>query len=288
MNPNQKNHTSYHFILTGIILVSCILVLLFFLYEFQEYPPEESPTERAINHKLERESKEEQKFQFDLVDPSQAPQFIREAVHFGYQIMIHTAQYVPGHARKEMSCTNCHFAGGDTTGGKGGGISLAGVAARYPQYSERHKSVQDLAGRVNDCFERSLNGEALALDSQEMLAILSYLHWISKGVPIYEKVPWLGLPHLEIMHLANAEKGKMIYEMKCALCHGKEGEGEVEHQIPPVWGPNSYNDGAGMHVESTLAAFIYMNMPYGEPTVSLQEAADVAAFIARQPRPHFE
>lgn len=283
----NNNPTNYQFVTSGLILISIILVVLFFLYQFHQYSPEESPTKRAIKHKLSLEAKEEKKFEFDLVDPSQAPQAIREAIELGYKIMIQTSQHAPGHANDRLSCTNCHFAGGDTTGGKGGGISLAGVAGRYPQYSEKHKSVQDLAGRVNDCFERSLNGKALPLDSEEMLAILAYLEWISKGVPIYEKVPWLGLPHLDFTHLPNSENGKKVYELQCATCHGKDGEGDKEHLIPPVWGPNSYNDGAGMHVESTLASFIYMNMPYEEPTVSLEEAADVAAFVARQPRPHF-
>lgn len=285
MNNKQKRIPFLPSITTLLMVICLLLVLLYFLYIYYEFSPGESPTEKAIAHKLRREAKVGEKYQFDLADPEQAPEGIREAIRLGYKIMLNTPQYTSEYAGDRLSCTNCHFAGGDTIGGKGNGISLAGVAAKYPKYSERKHGVEDLAARVNDCFERSLNGKSLPLDSPEMLAILTYLQWISKNTPIYGEIPWLGLPLMASKHIPNADNGKQIYDRQCALCHGKEGLGEVHSQIPPLWGPQSFNDGAGMYHEATLAAFIHMNMPYEEPTVSKESALDLAAFIRQQPRP---
>jgi thiosulfate dehydrogenase len=37
----------------------------------------------------------------------------------------------------------------------------------------------------------------------------------------------------------------------------------------------------------TLAAFALLNMPRGNPTLSTEQAVDVAAYVDSQPRPHF-
>jgi thiosulfate dehydrogenase len=272
---------------TIFMFVFLLLVLLFFLHAFYEFSPGKTRIERAVAYKQKREAKGMEKFEFKLVDPGQAPEKIRDTIRLGYKIMLNTPEYAPEYAGDRLSCTNCHFAGGDTTGGKGNGISLVGVAAKYPHYNERKNGIEDLGERINDCFEKSLNGYPLPLDSPEMLAILTYLHWISKSTPIYGQTPWLGLPHLETKHTPNIDNGKKVYNQQCALCHGKEGLGEVHVLIPPLWGPESFNDAAGMCRESTMAAFIHTSMPYEEPKVSINDAFDVAAFILQQPRPKY-
>ena len=56
--------------------------------------------------------------------------------------------------------------------------------------------------------------------------------------------------------------------------------------MPPLWGKDSYNWGAGMHRINTAAAFIKHNMPLGKPgSLSDQQAWDVAAFINTHERP---
>ncbi|MCA9284269.1 MAG: hypothetical protein KDA22_03575, partial [Phycisphaerales bacterium] len=37
----------------------------------------------------------------------------------------------------------------------------------------------------------------------------------------------------------------------------------------------------------TLAAFTYLNMPKGNPDLTVEQAIDVAAYVASQPRPRF-
>ena len=69
------------------------------------------------------------------------------------------------------------------------------------------------------------------------------------------------------------------------MCHGAEGGGTLV--APPLWGKQSYNDGAGMHRSENLAAFAHANMPKTAPDLTPEQALDVAAFVSKQPRPHF-
>jgi len=60
--------------------------------------------------------------------------------------------------------------------------------------------------------------------------------------------------------------------------------------MPPLWGSDSFNDGAGMARLITAANFIHLNMPHGvdylNPQLSAEDAWDVAAYMVSQPRPH--
>ncbi len=245
-----------------------------------------TPTQRVINAKLAREGESFKTLQYDLIGPNQAPDSLKDLVIQGYNIMVHTQEYAHDYVGDLLSCTNCHFAAGISTGGKGAGISLAGVAASYPQYSVRSKRVITLRDRINNCFQRSMNGKALPIDSKEMLALETYFQWISKNFPIYQDVPWLGAGVVDSNHTPNAQAGEAIYNYYCALCHGVDGKGDK--QIPPLWGPESFNDGAGMNIMSMLAPFIQQNMPYTDATLTQEQALDVAAYIISKPRAHFE
>jgi len=67
-------------------------------------------------------------------------------------------------------------------------------------------------------------------------------------------------------------------------------EGGKKFTYPPLWGKNSYNDGAGLYRLSNLAGYIKYNMPLGvtfqNTQLSDEEAWDVAAYINSQIRPH--
>lgn len=268
-----------------------LLIGFYFFYQLDKDFSSISPTQRAIERKFSKEHAGWKNLRFDLVDPGDAPNQIRSLVERGYQIMLHTHVELPENAPHPINCTNCHIAGGITTGGMGGGISLAGVGAKYPKYNAARSRVEDLPMRVNDCFKYSMNGKPLALDSQDMLAIITYLQWISSNYPIYQSSPWLGLPALKSKHQLNADRGQQIYQTYCADCHGRNGEGNAPTEkypnvlIPPLWGPESYKREAGLGKIENLASFIYHNMPYEEPHLPVEDALDVAAYILKQPRP---
>jgi thiosulfate dehydrogenase len=217
--------------------------------------------------------------------PEEAPPDIRETVMLGYHLMMETPKYAGRYVGDKLSCTSCHFNGGVSEGGKNGGLSLVGVATQYPAYQQRSKADVDLAARTNNCFERSMNGKPLPATSKEMLALLTYYQWISRGLPIYAEVPWLGLKPVPSKHQPDRSRGEQVFQRSCTPCHGTGGQGT---QLgPPLWGDHSFNDAAGMSRLADFAGFTYWNMPRGNPTLTAEEALDVAAFVTSQPRAHF-
>jgi len=217
--------------------------------------------------------------------PKDAPASIKDAVMLGYHILKETNKYAGAYVGNALSCTNCHFNAGLTRGGKNGGLSLVGVGATYPAYKKRENYAVDLVTRTNDCFERSMNGTPLPANSKEMTAIVTYYQWISRGLPIYAKIPWLGLKLLQSSHKPDKAAGAKVFAQKCVMCHGSHGQGTPA--APPLWGPQSFNDGAGMAKLPKFAAFVHLNMPRENPDLSVAQALDVAAHVTTQARPHF-
>lgn len=210
-----------------------------------------------------------------------APENIRNAVMLGYKIMTETKKYAGEYIGNDLSCTNCHFDGGRTKDT----ISLVGVAAIYPHYRSRSDYSTNLTVRTFGCFQRSMNGSRPPADSKIMQALTTYYQWISKDIPIYAEVPWLGLPTIPKDIKGDKARGVQVYSTVCARCHGENGLGT--DIAPPVWGPGSYNDGAGMSKIPKCGAFVWRFMPKSAPSLSQQEAMDVASYVDTQPRPHF-
>ena len=93
---------------------------------------------------------------------------------------------------------------------------------------------------------------------------------------------------------ADPGHGAQIYAQSCAACHSRDGLGQraqdgAGYQFPPLWGPDSFNNGAGMSRLLTAAAYAMHNMPIGTtfdaPVLSDEDAYDVAAHIISQNRP---
>jgi thiosulfate dehydrogenase len=190
-----------------------------------------------------------------------------------------------------MNCQNCHL----DAGSKPWGNNYSAVASTYPKFRERSGSLEGIYKRVNDCFERSLNGKAIDTLGKEMQAIKAYIVWLGKDVKKGEKPKGAGITELAYMdRAADPEKGKKIYIEKCQTCHMENGEGKwnenkLSYQYPPLWGDHSYNSGAGLFRLSRFAGYVKSNMPFGanyqEPQLTDEEAWDIAAFVNSQPRP---
>jgi Cytochrome c len=216
--------------------------------------------------------------QFNPPRPQDAPEAIRDAVILGYNILTDTAQYAPGHAGNELTCATCHLEAGRSKNS----ISLVGAAATYPRFSANHKGSIDLAQKVQDCFARNLNATPPALDSRDMQAILAYLQWISKDIPVYASIPWALPAALGGSHKADAVSGAQVYADACAACHGEAGDGS-----PPLWGKGAYTDGSSLHDINTFAVFTHRFMPPDAATLTPEEALDVSSYVNAQPRPVF-
>ncbi|MGC2202534.1 MAG: hypothetical protein WA633_20655 [Stellaceae bacterium] len=63
------------------------------------------------------------------------------------------------------------------------GLPLAGVWGVFPQFIGRENEARTLEDRINGCMERSMNGRTLPPDGPEMKAMLTYIRFISAGVP---------------------------------------------------------------------------------------------------------
>ncbi len=205
-----------------------------------------------------------------------------EQIRLGYKMIVATQEYGKRYVGNALNCTNCHLDGGLNPNA----ASFVGIAALYPHYHERAGRRVTLADRINECFERSMNGKPLPSDSVKLTAIVAYIEWLSKSMPSGSAVPWRGVPRIASTHQPDSPGGKKVYEKKCAFCHGSEGQGTAA--APPVWGPRSYNIGADMARIGLAASFIKANMPRGWGwTVTDDEAIDVAAYINTRPRPDF-
>jgi thiosulfate dehydrogenase len=193
------------------------------------------------------------------------------------------------YAGNNLACSSCHLDGGR----RRYGLSFIGVAGAYPRDMARENAVQSLEQRINGCFERSMNGRALPENSREMTAIIAYIQFLSEAAPA--GMEGRGAPAAQLLErAADPARGASVYRTSCALCHGANGQGlrNVDgdgYTYPPLWGPDSFNTGAGMHRIITSANFIRANMPYGvtheAPQLTAEQAFDVAAFINVQPRP---
>lgn len=223
-------------------------------------------------------------------------------VHYGYLLLTQTASLIGPNVRdtsmrfagNHLACTNCHL----DAGRKMFSAPFIDVLHRYPKYMGRSNTIVDIDGRINGCMQRSMNGRPLPLNSREMKAIVAYFQFLSLDPKQVKKPKGTGfLPITLPDRAANLKHGKAIFLTTCIRCHGKDGAGQLNspadsskgYLYPPLWGPDSFNQGAGMHRVITAARFIKGNMPFGtnydHPQLTDAEAFDVAAYINNQPRP---
>lgn len=204
-------------------------------------------------------------------------------VRRGAQIMSDTAAALDLPGGRRPDCESCHFSGGRTTGGRNGGISLVGVASRYPALAADREQVVRLGDRINACLVQNVGAPPLAEASAELAALDVYLHWISRGVAQYQPVPWLGLQPLPIVPEAENVAGDPdVYRLRCAMCHGTDGQGT--RIAPALWGEKSFAATSSMAATSRLAGFVALNMPKDNPILAPTEAIAAARFVLAQPR----
>jgi thiosulfate dehydrogenase len=201
------------------------------------------------------------------------------------------------YAGNNLACGNCHLEAGT----KKFALPIFGLFGEYPRYNARSGGAITIEERVNGCMERSMNGRAMPLQAPQMLAIVAYVKFLSTGVPAGQELPGLGVGKMpELARAADPARGRPIYENACAVCHGIDGLGvrrslptvDLGYMMPPLWGSDSFNDGAGMARLITAANFIHFNMPHGadylHPQLAVEDAWDVAAYVESHPRPHKE
>jgi cytochrome c len=98
------------------------------------------------------------------------------AIRYG-KVLTETQSYAKANVGSGLNCSSCHL----DAGRKAYASPWVGRWGVFPEYRSRNGQVNALQDRVNDCFERSMNGKPLPYDSNEMRGILAYIWWLSKG-----------------------------------------------------------------------------------------------------------
>jgi len=123
-----------------------------------------------------------------------------------------------------------------------------------------------------------------------IVGLVAYSFWLATGAPVGAQLAGRGYPEVAAPPLTpSTTRGAQDYAAHCAACHGPDGAGvraDGKYAFPPLWGPHSYNAGAGMRRVPTAAAFIKANMPPGAGgSLTDQQAWDLAAYVNSRPRP---
>jgi thiosulfate dehydrogenase len=203
------------------------------------------------------------------------------AIRRGRALLRDTRDSLPAHVGSALRCFSCHLG----EGAQANALPLVGVYSRFPEYRTRNGLVNLLEDRINDCFERSLNGKALPREGREMRDLVAYFAFISRGIAPPGELPGIRLRALDPLP-SDTARGRVVFAEICARCHGADGGGTG--LAPPLWGPRSFNIGAGLARLRSAAAFIRENMPNDRKvTLSDQQAFDVAGYVVSRPRPDF-
>jgi thiosulfate dehydrogenase len=247
-----------------------------------------------------------------LTDPSLDDSKLSADIRWGFKLFTNTPAEARRFTPSRVSCANCHL----NAGQRERSLPLVGVAGMFPEYNRRSGRLYSLADRIVDCFLRSENATGAIADgegapavshaslaseslpsptSKEVLAIAAYITWLARGTEVGSNPPWRGQNTIAAKALVpvaqlDSRKGEALFGERCTSCHGLDGQGVAvgDKKPGPLWGPDSWNDGAGAARVYTLAGIIRYAMPYLDPgSLSDRDAQDLAAFINSKPRPAY-
>lgn len=192
-----------------------------------------------------------------------------------------------------MACTNCHIDGGR----RANSAPMWSAWVSFPQYRKKNNQINTISDRIKGCFLYSMNAQNSPTGgpppetSSVYRDMEIYFAWLAKGAPQYAKLPGGGFLDLAQPKAGyDPARGAIVYNKVCSACHGPAGQGAAQPDgtvvYPALWGPHSFNWGAGMGSVKNAAGFIKANMPFDKPgTLNDQDAWDVAAYMDSQERP---
>ena len=228
-------------------------------------------------------------------DPSLDGSPLGKEIRWGFRLFVDTPHEARRFVGGAIACANCHL----NAGQRDRALPLVGIAGMFPEPNARAGRLISLPDRVVDCFNRSENAPGAAerptTSSREVLALTAYITWLSRGFNVGRNPPWRGHNAIAPERLVPIDKldpnrGAAVFKEQCTSCHGADGQGVQigDKKAAPLWGPGSWNDGAGAARVYTLAGIIRFAMPYLNPgSLTDEEAQHVAAFITSQPRPSY-
>lgn len=129
-----------------------------------------------------------------------------------------------------VACATCH---GDAA------ESMRGVAARYPAFEAGSGRPIDLAGRINLCRRDHQSADPLARESDDLLALTTYVARQSRGMPV--------APATDARLAPFREHGRQLFErrlgqldLSCASCHDDNWDRRLGGSPIPQAHPTAY------------------------------------------------
>lgn len=249
-----------------------------------------------------------------------------DKVRLGYQLFVNTQQLRDKYVGNQLNCVNCHLNAGDKANASPLWGAYFAYPAYRKKNDKVNSFEERLQGcfiySMNGKAPESGSKELVALSAYSYWLGMSGLmlqHNVVGSVPelsdselvkgakrddfilpeaisskmdqnALAQLPGRGYPAVPKAEQAySPERGLVVYQAHCQSCHGQDGQGQIiagVAALPPLWGPQSFNWGAGMHRVNTAADFIYENMPLGKSVqLTPQQAWDVAAYMNSQERP---
>ncbi|NDO73616.1 c-type cytochrome [Shewanella sp. SE1] len=249
-----------------------------------------------------------------------------DKVRKGYQLFVNTQQLRDKYVGNELNCVNCHMDAGRKPNASpiwGAYFAYPAYRKKNDKVNSFEERIQGcFTYSMNGKAPESGSPELVALSAyaywlgvgglMEQYGVkgevpeLADAELIKGGkredFPIPEAIkqqltvdqranlPGRGYPSIPKPELAyDPARGEQVYQAHCQACHGADGQGQAiagVYALPPLWGPQSFNWGAGMHRVNTAAFFIHENMPLGKSMqLTTQQAWDVAAYINSHERP---
>jgi L-cysteine S-thiosulfotransferase len=128
------------------------------------------------------------------------------------------------------SCASCHGAASE---------SMRGVAARHPAFDPQSGRPIDLLGRINQCRTARQGAAALPFESEDALALNTYVAHQSRGMPIAPAQDSRLAPFLE--------QGRTLYQsrmgqldLSCSACHDQRSGQRLGGSVIPQAHPTAY------------------------------------------------
>jgi L-cysteine S-thiosulfotransferase len=130
----------------------------------------------------------------------------------------------------ERSCASCHGVADE---------SMRGVAARYPVFDPQSGGPIDLQTRINQCRTERQGAEALAFESDDLLALSTYVAHQSRGLPIE--------PTADTRLASAMDRGQALFQrrigqldLSCSACHDERWGQRLGGSIIPQAHPTAY------------------------------------------------
>lgn len=216
-----------------------------------------------------------------------------DAIRRGKELFLRTGEMAPQYVGSALTCSNCHLDAGRTADS----APMWAAWGMYPAYRKKNDTINTIEDRIRGCFVYSMNAQASPSGipppyGDDIYRDLSmYFAWLATGAPIGKSLAGRGFLKLDIpAEGIEPARGRGVYQEHCSACHAENGEGvqnpDGTYAFPPLWGPTSFNWGAGMARTADAAGFIKANMPLGMGgSLTDQQAWDVAAFVTSRERP---